>query len=255
MSTIQLQRRETAESPLVRRLSAIVPLEDEDVRALETLTVSPRDYPKGAELIEVGDEATRPFVLLDGFVIVSRSGNDGDRMIIDLLIPGDLANVRSIVLERTDMFYAAASGVTLSRFGPKTYFDLLTTRPQLGTALVFNGAVDRSLLAERLYSIGRRSGYQRLGHFLLELLMRMERAGLAEGNTFHAPLMLSTLADLLGMTLEHVSRLMQRLRRSGLVRTGRDRIEIVDIDALAKACDFDPSYLHRSEQPKPLRPQ
>ena len=255
MSIIETQRRDTTESPLVRRLSASVPLEEEDVRALGTLTASPRDYPKGVELIEVGDEQTMPFVLLDGFVIVSRSGNDGDRMIIDLLIPGDLANVRSIVLERTDMFYAAASGVTLSRFGPKAYFDLLTTRPRLGTALVFNGAVDRSLLAERLYSIGRRSGYQRLGHFLLELLMRMERAGLAEGNAFRAPLMLSTLADLLGMKLDHVSRLMQRLRRSGMIRTDRDRIEIVDIDALAKACDFDPSYLHRSESPKPLHPQ
>jgi CRP-like cAMP-binding protein len=255
MATMEMQRRDTAELPLARRLSAIVPLEDEDVRALETLTVNPREYPKSAELIEAGDEQTMPFVLLDGFVIVSRSGNDGDRMIIDLLIPGDLANVRSIVLERTDMFYAAASGVTLSRFGPKAYFDVLTTRPRLGTALVFTGAVDRSLLAERLYSIGRRSGYQRLGHFLLELLMRMERAGLAEGNAFRAPLTLSTLADLLGMTLEHVSRLMQRLRRNGLVRTDRDRIEIVDTDALARACDFDPSYLHRSEQPKPLRPQ
>lgn len=255
MSTTQTEIRETAESPLVRRLSAIVPLEDEDVRALETLTVHPRDYPKGAELIEIGDEQTMPFVLLDGFVTVSRSGNDGDRMIIDLLIPGDLANVRSIVLERADMFYIAATGVTLSRFGAKTYFDLLTTRPRLGTALVFSGAVDRSLLAERLYSIGRRSGYQRLGHFLLELLMRMERAGLAEGNSFRAPLMLSTLADLLGMTLEHVSRLMQRLRRSGMVRTDRDRIEITNIDALAKECDFDPYYLHRSEQPKPLQPQ
>jgi CRP-like cAMP-binding protein len=255
MSTIQTKLRQTADSPLVRRLSASVPLDDEDVRALEALAANPRDYPKGAELIEVGDEQTMPFVLLDGFVIVSRSGNDGDRMIIDLLIPGDLANVRSIVLERTDMIYVAASGVTLSRFGSKAYFDLLTTRPRLGTALIFNGAVDRSLLAERLYSVGRRSGYQRLGHFLLEFLMRMERGGLAEGNAFRAPLMLSTLADLLGMTLEHVSRLMQRQRRNGLVRTDRDRIEIVDIDALAKECDFDPYYLHRSESPKPLHPQ
>lgn len=255
MSTIQTQLRQAADSPLVRRLSAIVPLEDEDVRALETLANNPREYPKGTELIEIGDEQTMPFVVVDGFVIVSRSGDDGDRMIIDLLIPGDLANIRSIVLERTDMYYASASGVTLSRFGPKAYFELLTSRPRLGTALVFTGAVDRSLLAERLYSIGRRSGYQRLGHFLLELLMRMERAGLAEGNAFRAPLTLVTLADLLGMTLEHISRLMQRLRRNGLLRTDRDLIEIVDIDALAKACEFDPSYLHPSEQPKPLQRQ
>jgi DNA-binding transcriptional regulator LsrR (DeoR family) len=83
--------------------------------------------------------------------------------------------------------------------------------------------------------------------------MRMERAGLASGSSFRAPLTLATLADLLGMTLEHVSRLMQRLRRNGLIRTDRELIEIVDIEALAKACDFDPSYLHVSENPKPLQ--
>ncbi len=240
-------------TPLARRLATIVSLEAEDRRALDRLARDPRDFPKGTELIEVGDEETMPFVLLDGFVTVSRSGHDGDRMIVDLLIPGDLANIRSIVLERTDMFYVSVSDVTLSRFVPKVYHELLTGRPRLGTALVFAGAVDRSLLAERLYSIGRRSGYQRLGHFLLELLIRMERAGLAEGHSFRAPLTLATLADLLGMTLEHVSRLMQRLRRNGLIRTDRDRTEIVDVDALAKACGFDPSYLHGTERPKPLQ--
>jgi CRP-like cAMP-binding protein len=165
MSTIQTEVRDSTETPLMRRLSTIVPLEAEDVHALADLGDNPRDYPKGMELIEVGDEKTMPFVVVEGFVIVSRSGNDGDRMIIDLLIPGDLANIRSIVLERTDMYYVSASPVTLSRFGPKAYFELLTSRPRLGTALVFTGAVDRSLLAERLYSVGHRSSYQRLGHF------------------------------------------------------------------------------------------
>jgi CRP-like cAMP-binding protein len=237
-------------TPLIRRVGAILPLTDEDRRALVELEANPCQMAKGKELIEMGEDGTKPFVLLSGFVIVSRSNSSGERLIIDLMIPGDLGNLRSIVLERADMFFDSVCEVAISRFHPKTYYELLTKRPRLGTALVFANAVDRSLLAERLYSIGRRNGYQRLGHYLLELLMRMRRAGLADGNSFEAPLTLAVLGDLLGMTLEHVSRLMQRLRRDGFVKTERERFAFPDIDGMAAACDFDPFYLHLSDNPE-----
>ena len=238
------------ESPLSRRIDAILSLSDEGHQALAVLEANPSRIGKGKELIEMGEDGTKPFVLLSGFVIVSRSNSSGERLIIDLMIPGDLGNLRSIVLERADMYFDSVGDVAISRFHPKTYYELLTKQPRLGTALVFANAVDRSLLAERLYSIGRRSGYQRLGHFLLELLMRMRRAGLADGNAFQAPLTLAILGDLLGMTLEHVSRLMQRLRRSGFVKTERDCFVFPDIEGMAKACDFDPFYLHLSDHPE-----
>ncbi|MEX1108714.1 MAG: Crp/Fnr family transcriptional regulator [Dongiaceae bacterium] len=223
---------------------------DGDREALAALEANPIKIPKGKELIEPGEDGTKPFVLLSGFVIVSRSSSAGERLIIDLMIPGDLGNLRSIVLEQTDMFFDSASDVTISRFHPKTYYELLTKQPRLGTALFFANAVDRSLMAERLYSIGRRSGYQRLGHFLLDLLARMRRAGVADENSFRAPLTLAILGDLLGMTLEHVSRLTQRLRRAGFLRTERDLYEFPDLEGLAKAADFDPFYLHLKENPE-----
>jgi len=238
------------ETPLSRRVSSIIRLTADDREALAGLEANSLKLPKGTELIEPGEDGTKPFVLREGFVIVSRSSSAGERLIIDLMIPGDLGNLRSIVLERTDMFFDSISDVQISRFDPKTYYELLTKQPRLGTALVFANAVDRSLLAERLYSIGRRSGYQRLGHFLLELLMRMRRAGLADDNSFQVPLTLSVLGDLLGMTLEHVSRLMQRLRRDGHIKTARDRFEFPDVERMAKACDFDPFYLHLSDNPE-----
>ena len=239
-------------SPLIRRIATIVPLTDEEQDALAGLTRSPRSFAKGKELVDLGENDSDPFVLLDGFVIASRTNGTGERLIVDLLIPGDIANIRSIVLERTDMHYSAATAVTLSRFGARAYYDLLTVHQRLGVALMFTNAVDRSTMAERLYSVARRNGYQRLGHFLLELLIRMQRAGLAVGNSFRAPLTLAILADLLGMRLEHVSRLMQRLRRDGHIRTERDLIVFPALREMAKACDFDPSYLHMSETPPTL---
>ncbi len=84
------------------------------------------------------------------------------------------------------------------------------------------------------------------------LIQTQHRNG-AEGTSFRAPLTLATRADLLGLTLVHISRLMPRRRRSALTRTDRDLIAIGDIEALAKACDFDPSYPHPSENPQSRR--
>lgn len=103
-------------------------------------------------------------------------------------------------------------------------------------------------MAERLYSLGRRNGYQRTGHFLLELLTRLEEVGLNDGHSFRAPLTLAVLGDLLGLTPEHVSRVVQRLRRDGFLATRRDHWQFIDLPGMAKACDLDPAYLHTGDR-------
>src|SRR5690606_23290716 len=56
-------------SPLIRRIATIVPLTVEEQDALAGLTRSPRSFAKGKELVDLGENDSDPFVLLDGFVI------------------------------------------------------------------------------------------------------------------------------------------------------------------------------------------
>ncbi|MDZ4737178.1 MAG: Crp/Fnr family transcriptional regulator [Rhodospirillaceae bacterium] len=169
-------------------------------------------------------------------------------MIIDLMIPGDIGNARAIVLPQSDMLYSALNDVVVSQIPVEMHRDLMLAYPQPSTALLWTSAISRSLLAERLYSLGRRNGYQRTGHFLLELLTRLEEVGLNDGGSFHAPLTLAVLGDLLGLTPEHVSRVVQRLRRDGFLATRRDHWQFIDRLGMAKACDFDPGYLHTADR-------
>jgi CRP-like cAMP-binding protein len=237
-------------SLLSRRIGAILSLTDEDRQALAILEANPCGVGKSKVLIEMSGDGTRPVVLLSGFVVVSRSSSSGERLIIDPMIPGDLGKLRSIVLERANIYFDSISDVAISRFHPKTYYELLMKQPRLGTTLMLANAVDRSLLAERLlqYWAPQRLSAPRL--FFLELLMRKRRAGIADGNMFHAPLTLAIFGDLPGMTFEHVSRLMQRLRRCGSVKAERDCFAFSDMEGMAKACDFDPLYLHLSDHPE-----
>ena len=239
-------RAQRPETPFLRRMNQAIRLSDAELDSLFALEANPETHVKGAELVRPGDRNTKPFIVRSGFVILSRHNANGQRMIIDLLIPGDIGNARAIVLQEADMLYAALNDIVVSHVPLETYRELMIDHPRPSTALLWIGAISRSLLAERLYSIGRRNGYQRVGHFLLELLTRLEQVGLAEGPTFRAPLTLAILGDLLGLTPEHVSRIVQRLRRDGLLITKRDHWQFTDRTRMAQVCDFDPGYLHRS---------
>jgi CRP-like cAMP-binding protein len=227
-------------------MNQAIRLSDTELGSLFALEAKSESHCKGAELVRPGDRNTRPFIVGSGFVILSRHNASGERMIIDLLIPGDIGNARAIVLPEADMLYAALNDIVVSPVPLEAYRELMIDYPRPSTALLWIGAISRSLLAERLYSIGRRNGYQRIGHFLLELLTRLEQVGLAEGLTFRAPLTLAILGDLLGLTPEHVSRILQRLRRDGLLITKRDHWQFNDRTRMAQVCDFDPGYLHMS---------
>jgi CRP-like cAMP-binding protein len=235
-------------TPFLRRMIQAINLSEAEQGSLAALEARSERYSKGTELVRPGDRNIRPFVVRSGFVTPSRHNESGQRMIIDLLIPGDIGNARAIVLPEADMLYAALNDIDISHIPLEAYRELMIDHPRPSTALLWTGAISRSLLAERLYSLGRRNGYQRIGHFLLELLTRLDQVGLTEGPTFRAPLTLAILGDLLGLTPEHVSRILQRLRRDGLLATKRDHWQFTDRARMAQVCDFDAGYLHMSHR-------
>lgn len=223
-----------------------------EIGALLGLESRREQIEKGSELVLPGQEHSTPFVLLDGYVLEYRQDDDGQRQALELLLRGDIANLRSIVLNKTDIHVAAASRAVIARFSAAQFFRLIADHPRLGAVIIWRAALGRSILAEHLVDAGRRNAYQRLGHRLLELLVRLEWAGLADDGMLAAPLDLKMLADMAGMSLEHTSRTMGRLREDGLVEATGRQIRIRDRLRLVKASGFDPSYLHPEGLPHKL---
>ena len=91
--------------------------------------------------------------------------------------------------------------------------------------------------------MGRRSAQARLAHLLCELFTRLEVVGSTEGQSFHLPLTQAILADVLGLSIVHVNRVLQRLRKDGLVTWRDDLVTIEDWPQLSALAEFDPTYL------------
>ncbi len=96
--------------------------------------------------------------------------------------------------------------------------------------------------------MGRRTALERVAHFLLELLNRLQVIGLADESSYRIRLSQEVIGDALGLSLPYVNRILRRLSDDGLVTIREHRFMINDVDALAGLADFERDYL----RPMPL---
>ena len=236
--------RKVAASVVASAMRRFVAFTDDEVNALRSLESRQERVAKGFELVTPGQRDSKPFVVIGGCVVEYRLNSSGHRQALDLLLRGEIANLRATILSSTDIHMVAGTDTVVSRFSSAEFHRLISDYPRLCAIMIWRAAVGRSMLAEHLLDIGRRNAVQRLGHRLLELLVRMELAGASDGRTLSIPLDLLTLSDMLGLTVEYTSRTLGRLRAAGLIDTSGRHIKILDRQRLAEVSDFDPAYLH-----------
>ena len=71
--------------------------------------------------------------------------------------------------------------------------------------------------------------------------------GLAAGDRFELPMTQLDIADALGLTPVHVNRVVQELRRAGLLELHKHVVSLPDLPRLKELGEFDDLYLHQSE--------
>jgi len=73
------------------------------------------------------------------------------------------------------------------------------------------------------------------------MAIRMEQAGLRDSFELHVTQ--AQMADALGLTSVHVNRVLQSLRRDGVIATLGREIRVLDWDRLCALSEFDRGYL------------
>ncbi|MER8633016.1 helix-turn-helix domain-containing protein [Mesorhizobium opportunistum] len=105
--------------------------------------------------------------------------------------------------------------------------------------------VDAAIYREWVTNVGRRDAYTRMAHILCELIVRLRAVGRIEDHAARLPITQAALGDALGLSAVHVNRVLQELRRDGLISTVGSRFHATDWSGLGRAGDFDGTYLHQ----------
>ncbi len=213
-----------------------------DVARLEAVPMQVREVGRDQDLVREGEHSPQCIVLLDGFACRYRSLSDGRRQIVSFHVPGDFLDLQGFLLDRLDH---GIGTLTPSRIGLIAHSSIqeLLESPAITRLLWRETVIDGAIHREWLVNVGRRTAYQRVAHVFCELVTRLQAAGLGDDGVCDLPLTQSELADATGLSTVHVNRVIQELRRDGLI-TLRGRVfRALDWAGLMRAAEVDPKYL------------
>ena len=229
--------------PFVTRLLQYVDLDPADLRSLEAIIDGELSIRRRGELIVDGDEYRKLCFVRDGYAVRYKLLRNGKRQILNVILPGDIVGVPGSFYERAIYSVSAITDIAMSACALDAYVQLCYRRPQFGLALSWIAIQEATTYAEHIIDVGRRTPIERLSHFLLELHARLRVVGRAEAKSFTLPFSQEVMADVLGMSVPHLNRMMQRLRSEKLIAGSERRVEFVDVGAMQAFAHYQPYEL------------
>lgn len=238
-------------SPLLRKLSNFSTFDAEETIAIEALASEPMLYRPRETIIGEGERPQGVNLVLSGFACRYKALPDGRRQILGYFVPGDICDLRVFILEEMDHSIAAVTAAEVAVLPAEEIRQVTARFPRITTALWWATLVEEAISREWILNMGRRSAGERTGHLFCEIYHRLRAVGLADSGRFTFPVTQPELADALGLSVVHVNRTLQFLRRRGLVDIENGEVFLPDLEALEDYTMFNPRHLHLREQARP----
>jgi CRP-like cAMP-binding protein len=228
----------------IHRLERLAPLLEEDKRSLLQLVSKPVLVEARVDIVGQGRGNTAVHVVLRGAACRYRVLPGGGRQILSYLFSGDNSPAsRVIVMANAGDNIATLADTVIAAIPRDRILDLVGSNPRIDRAFSCNTLQNEAILNEWLVNNSRRDARGRVAHLLCEIFLRLQVVGETDGESFRLPLTQTELADSLGLTPVHISRIIKTLREENLIILHHKMVTILDLQGLRRACHFDPDYL------------
>src|SRR6195952_4624263 len=201
-----------------------------------------KQVPAHTDFIRVGEPVDHSCLVVEGLVGRFGQNSDGARQITCLHIPGDMADLPSVVSPKSGWGLTALAPTTVLRLAHTDLRRLAAMHPGIAEALWRDCVADGSIFSEWVVNVGRRDAIARIAHVFCEMGIRRELAGQGDRYSFALPITQTDLADATGLTSVHVNRTLKELRARGIVTAQSGKVTVHDWDQLVAVADFDDAF-------------
>jgi CRP/FNR family transcriptional regulator len=201
----------------VRDSALCASLADNELEALSAIAQH-KVIPRGQVFVWEGEASSICANIVSGVLKVTSAMTDGREQIVGLLFAGDF--VGQPFRAETSLTVTALSDADLCIYPRRGFEDVLDNHSKLERMLLQRTMVALDDARARMLSLGRKSAEERVAGFLIEM---MDRCAKAQKDSCDLPLTRGQMADVLGLTIETVSRQLTNLKGAGLIAllTGR----------------------------------
>lgn len=186
------------------------------------------DVPRGGTLFNRGDKANGFYLLVEGQIKLGVISPQGDEKVIGLIQPGQSFGEAVLFLERTFPIYAHATldskVILLTR---DTIFDILDNDVTVVRRMLAGISARNRQLVNDIESLSLQNSTQRLIGYLLQI-----SADSPNPERVQLPANKLTIASMLNITPETLSRVMLRLNNANLIEVNGKEIVITNVSGL-----------------------
>lgn len=236
--------------PFFRRIEARDDLGQAERQALIDAVSAFEQFAAGADLVREGERPTRCTLLVSGFAARYRVVANGERQFASIHVPGDFIDLHSFPLKEMDHSIVALTPCEVAIYSHETIKLITEKYPHLTRLLWLLTLLDSALQRQWIFCIGRLSAEARAAHLFCELGVRLAIAGVGFENDYRLPLTQQDLADALGLSSVHSNRVIQSLRKKGLLTWQMNRVTLPNLAAAKSLGEFDERYLHLLKEPR-----
>lgn len=188
---------------------------------------------RGQTLQWQGDDSLLVGNVIDGVLKLSSSNVDGHEQTLGIIFPSDF--IGRPFGQKSNHSIVALTDAKVCTFPRSAFDEFARGHPDLEHRLLERTLTDLDRTRQWMLLLGRKSANERVAAFLREMAERLVDE--ADGDAplrFALPFGRQEIADLLGLTIETVSRQITRLRDDGVIDTPDRRSVVVrDRHALA----------------------
>jgi CRP-like cAMP-binding protein len=182
----------------------------------------------------VGERLDRVHVVCAGWAFRYVQLANGRRQVLSILAPGDVITPSRPFDDVVSYSVQAVTEVRYCGYSRPLLKDRLVRDPHLFAAWAELMIAERKQNFSMLIELGSLSAEERLADFLIQLVARLsQRPSLVE-DPILIPLPQWLIAAALGLTTEHVSRVIGAFRQRNMVESGRGFLRIVDLHELRR---------------------
>mgnify|MGYP001135825414 CR=1 FL=1 len=223
------------ETCVVRNRAICAALDSTEIQALNAIGRR-RKLEPGQSLLWEGEDSLLVANVIDGVLKLSTGTADGREQIVGVVYPSDF--IGRPFGQQTAHSVTALTDAVVCVFSRSDFDNFAREHPALEHKLLQRTLSELDRTRRWMLLLGRKSASERIAAFLLDMSERLVEPGCttppdAPHQTFDLPFSRQQVADVLGLTIETVSRQFTKLKSDGVIDLpSRRTVTILDREAL-----------------------
>lgn len=188
----------------------------------------------GEQVIVRNQPSEKVVMLCNGWAFRFFQLPNGRRQILNFLLPGDLFSAAALFEDRSSFSAEALTEVRLSIFQRTEIQTRFAANLDLSTTVAASCATAVSCADEFLTVLGQRSAEERIAYLFLHLMQRISLHNVVRDQRYRLPLRQQHIADAVGLTPVHVSRIIRLFRERRLIEFSGGILQVLDRSELER---------------------